>query len=156
MTVSFAIYLILYAQAQKAHVHGLAAVNLAMDGARGELEFEAPAESFVGFEHAPKTPAQKKAAADVIAAFRTRGGEFFVLPAASRCKVEPKEVELHRGQHSELHAHYAVSCAAEPKGTLTLKLFDAYKNLREVTVQYVSGTQQKSAKLTAAKPSLGL
>ncbi len=161
MSVSFAIYLFFllpFGQAQKAHVHGAATLNLAMEGTKGELEFETPAEGIIGFEQAPKTPAQKKAVADALAAFRTKANALFVLPPEAKCTLTPKEVDFHRegAQHAEMHAQYAVVCAKEPKGQLVLKALESYPNLREVTVVYVSNAQQKSGKVTKAKMGFGL
>ncbi len=161
MTVSymFGIFLSVFAwQAQKAHVHGAAQVNLAMEGAKGELEFEAPADGILGFEHAPKTAAQKKTANDTVEKFKTQANTLFVFPAAAGCSLSPKAVEIHREgpQHAEVHAHYNVACKSAPSGMVTLGVFKAYPRLANIAVSVISGTQQISAQATPAKPAFKL
>lgn len=161
MTVSYALAIILssyLAQTQKAHVHGAAQINIAMEGSKGELEFESPADGILGFEHAPKTAAQKKTTSDVLEKFKTQAGTLFVFPAAAGCTLTPKEVEIHREgpQHAEVHAHYAVACKSAPTGALQLGVFKAYPRLANIAVTVLSGSQQSSAQATPAKPTISL
>lgn len=51
-------------QAAEAHVHGLAQLQVALDNGQVDLIFTSPAANIVGFEHAPKDDAQRKAVAD--------------------------------------------------------------------------------------------
>lgn len=143
---------------QKAHQHGAAQINLAMEGAKGELEFETPAEGILGFEHAPKTAAQKKTTNDVLAKFKTQANTLFEFPAAAGCTLTPKEVEIHREgpQHAEVHAHYAVACKSTPTGQLTLSVFKAYPRLANIAVTVLSGSQQSATQATPAKPTVKL
>jgi hypothetical protein len=144
-------------QTQKAHVHGAASVNIALEGQQGELEFEAPAEGVVGFERAPKNPAEKKVVEAALAKFRNEGAKLFQLPAAAACSMTPKEVEFHQeGQHAEVHAHYTFRCQSAPRGSLSVNLFAAFPKLREINVTLVSDAAQKSGKVTPAKPSFPL
>jgi hypothetical protein len=165
MTVSCTFALILcafLAQAQstpqKAHQHGTAQINVALEGNKGELEFESPADGVLGFEHAPKTAAQKKTTADVLAKFKTQAGTLFEFPAAAACTLTPKEVEIHREgpQHSEVHAHYSISCKSAPTGQLTLSVFKAYPRLSTIAVTVLSGSQQSSAQATPTKATVKL
>jgi hypothetical protein len=161
MTVSCTLAIILssfLAQSQKAHVHGAAQMNVAMEGAKGELEFESPAEGIVGFEHTPKTAAQKKTTADVLAKFKTQANTLFEFPAAAGCVLTPKEVEIHREgpQHAEVHAHYNVVCKSAPTGQLTLLVFKSYPRLANIAVTVLSGSQQSSTQATPAKATVKL
>jgi hypothetical protein len=145
----------LVAQSQKAHVHGAAAVNVALEGPKGELEFESPADNILGFEHAPKTAAQKKTIADVLAKLRTDANTLFNIP---NCSLSAKEVDVHREgpQHAEVHAHYTIVCKAAPQGQITLGIFKAYPKLSSVAVTLVTPSQQSSTQATAAKPFISL
>jgi len=133
-------------KAQKAHVHGSAELNIALEGTKGEVEFEAPAAGVVGFEHEAKTPAQKKAVSDALTALRTRGNELVIFPAAAGCKMSPKEVEVHREgpQHSEIHAHYDLNCLKAPSGAIGFGVSKMFPRTVEVKVQFVSDKLQKS------------
>jgi hypothetical protein len=134
---------------QKAHVHGAAKISIAMEGLQGEVEFEAPADGVIGFESEAKTPAQKKLVQDAIATLKTRGGELVIFPAASGCKLTPKEVDLHREgpQHAEVHAHYALVCAKPVTGEIKFGATKLFPKTREISVTFVSDQSQKSAKI---------
>ena len=47
------------------HSHGQGQLELVVQGGAVKANFEIPMESLLGFEHLPKTPAQKKAMADL-------------------------------------------------------------------------------------------
>jgi hypothetical protein len=143
---------------QKAHVHGLAQINIALEGLKGEVEFEAPAAGVVGFEHEAKTAAQKKSVNDALNVLRTKGHELVQFPAAAGCKLTPKEVEVHRegAQHSEIHAHYDLACAKAPTGAISFGATKLFPGTIEVKVQFVSDKTQKSVTVVkdAAKLTL--
>ena len=134
---------------QKAHVHGAAQISIAMEGLKGEVEFEAPADGVIGFESEAKTPAQKKIVQDALATLKTRGAELVVFPAASGCKLTPKEVDLHREgpQHAEVHAHYDLACSKPVSGEIKFGVTKLFPKTREVSVTFVSDQSQKSAKI---------
>ncbi len=144
------------AKTQKAHVHGSAKISIAMEGLKGEVEFEAPAEGVVGFESEAKTLVQKKLVAAALDTLRKRGSELVVLPAVSGCKLTPKEIEIHRegSQHSEVHAHYDLLCAKPLTGVIKFGATKLFPRTREVTVTFVSDQAQKSAKIIADAGSI--
>ena len=89
---------------QSAHVHGIAAINLAIDDGELEIEFVSPAESIVGFEYEPDTADERKAVEDAIALLRDPEN-LFELPASAECKLHEVEAERHaEGGHDE-HEH---------------------------------------------------
>jgi hypothetical protein len=143
---------------QKAHVHGVAALSLAMDGAKGELEIEIPAEGVVGFERAPRTAVEKKAVDDALNSFRTRVNELVVLPAASACKLTLREADVHREgpQHAEFHARYEVSCAKPLAGEVRFGVTKVFPRTREVNVTFVDGDRQQGVRIKADARSLKL
>ena len=90
---------------QTAHVHGIAELNLAIDGDELEIEFVSPADSIVGFEYAPSTDAERKAVADAIAKLRNPEN-LFDIPASAGCKLHEVEVERHaEGDHDDHDDH---------------------------------------------------
>lgn len=144
-------------KSQKAHVHGAAEIRIAMEGLKGEVEFEAPAEGIVGFESAAKTAAQKKIVEDALAILRQRGGEVVQFPAASACRLTPKEVDLHReGQHADVHAHYEVVCAKPLAGEIRFGVTKLFPRTSEVKVTFAGDQGQKSVRVVADKGSLKL
>jgi hypothetical protein len=101
----------LTAQAQhKAHTHGQADASIIYDGSVVVLEMESPADNILGFEHAPKTAAQRSAhtrATKLLAA----PGELFSLPGS--CSLVEKSVnspfaghDYHEEHHEEHHVEH--------------------------------------------------
>lgn len=159
--------------AHGAHEHGVAELRVAVEADVIEIEFASPLDSLVGFEHAPRTAAQRKAMAAADATLR-EPARLFALPAAAGC--EPKEVVLVSpwpqggGQshdaadaddggerHAELVASYRLQCARPAAAdALQVRLFAAFPRLREIRAERVSPRGQGAARLTARQTSLPL
>jgi hypothetical protein len=74
-----------------AHQHGVAALNVAVEGESLYLELLTPAANLVGFEHAPRGPQQHAAVAAAEAALRD--GAALLRPSqAARCRQREAEV----------------------------------------------------------------
>ena len=94
---------------QPAHVHGIATLNLAMEGDKLEIEFVSPAGNIVGFEHEAVTAAERRAIRDAIQQLM-KGNELFDLPPAAGCSLHVAEVEHGRGEEEKSedgHGHGA-------------------------------------------------
>jgi hypothetical protein len=74
-----------------AHEHGKATLDVALDGGRLEVRLSTPAINVLGFERAPRTDAEKQAAADA-SALLARHRELFSFPVAARCTANRPEV----------------------------------------------------------------
>ena len=119
------------------HAHGVAELNIAIDGRTGLLEFTATAQDVYGFEREPRTPAERVRRAQRIAALRTEFASVVLLDSQLGCTVTPVEVhagndshahddrtgghfhagEDERGQlHIDVHGEYALRCAKAPAG----------------------------------------
>ncbi len=123
-----------------AHVHGIGALNVAIDGDQVMLEFESPAVNIVGFEHTPSNEQQQQAVDTAMEMLR-EGGKMFVFTDKSGCRLETAEVhttietdhddahegehnhenesahdqehadhEEHEAEHSEFHVEYTFRC----------------------------------------------
>ena len=84
---------------QSAHVHGIAALNLAIEGGELEIEFVSPAGNIVGFEHEAVTPGERRAIRDAIEQLK-EGNALFDLPHAASCSLHVADVE-HGHQEEE-------------------------------------------------------
>lgn len=74
-----------------AHLHSEARAFLAQDGNRIELQLQAPGANFAGFEHPPRTPAQRTT---LDAALETlRAGDWLRTSAGADCSIEELRVE---------------------------------------------------------------
>jgi hypothetical protein len=92
-----------------AHEHGKATLDVAVDGGRVDLRLATPAINVLGFERAPRTDAEKKAAADAAALLR-RHAQLFAFPVAARCTAGAAEVTAPNwseaaGKHDHDHDH---------------------------------------------------
>jgi hypothetical protein len=156
---------VLAAEPQHApHVHGLALMNVAVDGTVVEIELEMPGADIVGFERAPSTAAEKAAVAAATGKLRA-GQTLFRFPEAAKCRMEHAEAEApedpedaDRGQvHTEFEAQYRFSCAVpDALSWIETGLFKAFPALREIEVQALSPRGQTAAELTPDKPRLEL
>lgn len=151
------------AHAQKrqhgAHQHGHGTLKIAIEGPTVDLELAAPGDDIVGFEHAPKTEAQKAA---VEKAIQQLGSPLalFVLPAAAACTVKEAKPVVDRtggADHSEFKATYKLECGT-PKALTSIRFdyFKVFPRAEELDVAVVSEKAQKSYEVSRKKPQLSL
>ncbi|RZS53213.1 ZrgA family zinc uptake protein [Sphaerotilus mobilis] len=104
-----------------AHEHGAVSLSIGVEADTLTLLIEAPLDSLVGYEHAPRTAAQKAAAQALLARLRAPA-TLFTPDAAAGCT--PAEFEVDPGVlepaaastapsdgHAELEASYRWTCA---------------------------------------------
>lgn len=147
------------AQAHKAHEHGVVRLDVAIEGGTLGIVAEVPLDNLLGFERAPRTDAERKAAADALARLRAPAG-LFVVDAAAQCKLARAEVKapvLEAGAnpkdgHADLDAEYRFECA-QPAQLRTLELgwFEAFPRVQRIEVQ-VAGPQGQG-KTTLRRPA---
>ncbi|TVP42155.1 MAG: DUF2796 domain-containing protein [Gemmatimonadales bacterium] len=93
-----------------AHEHGVARVNLAVDGTRATMAFRAPATEIYGFERAPVTDEERDRRRAGLEAVETRMGEAMIFEPGLGCEVVIRErgwdgeTEAEHGDHDD-HAH---------------------------------------------------
>ncbi|MFF7106268.1 DUF2796 domain-containing protein [Pseudomonas sichuanensis] len=154
-----------------AHEHGVAKLNVVLDGNTLELELDSPAMNLVGFEHAASTDADK---AKVAAARQQleQPLKLFGLAQAAGCKDEAQELQSplfgdaahadddgdaheheHGHQHADVNAHYQFTCATPAKlAQLDLDpLFKTFPQTQKINVQLIGPNGQKGVEATAAK-----
>ncbi|MGB6229149.1 MAG: DUF2796 domain-containing protein [Litorimonas sp.] len=86
------------------HVHGAAALAMAVDGNEVTVELETPLYNLLGFEHAPDTPEQERSVADAEAVLRDPAA-MFAFNMEAGCAVEAvPEVALFADDGSD-HEH---------------------------------------------------
>jgi hypothetical protein len=154
------------ALAAGAHSHGIAQLDVAVDGATITLKLQSPLESLVGFERAPRNDAERGQVRAMAQALRS--GNQFVPTAAARCRLG--EVGLTSpvlapellgsgaaasagkaaDDHAELDGTFVYRCE-DPKALqgIDVMLFDHFKRLGRVDVQVAGPKGQSAAKLTA-------
>lgn len=76
---------------QRTHIHGVGALNAALEGQEVHVEFNSPSANIVGFEHAPATEANH-AALDRTLAMLKDGDRLFRFNDAAGCRMENVQV----------------------------------------------------------------
>jgi hypothetical protein len=150
-----------------AHVHGAAAMNLALYGQNVDIELETPLDNVLSFEHTPKSDSEKQEAQKMAATLR-RAEALFLFPAAAACELkevslesEAISAELLSGKsggagaaeefegHADLDADFSFVCRNPQAITrIEVALFKYFPRLNEIEVQLVTPAGQKSAELT--------
>ena len=96
-----------------AHVHGIAGLNLALEGEEVHVELDSPAANIVGFEHAPSSEADH-AALDKAVATLKNGDRLFKFNSEAGCRMEKAEItsallddehDDHGHETKEAHEH---------------------------------------------------
>ena len=133
-----------------AHRHGALTLDIAIDGPTLVIEMEAPLDSLLGFEHAPRTAAQKQAAAQMLARLRQPDG-LFVPDAAAACTLKSASADsaalgpdAKAGEHADLDARYEWTCgnAAALRSVDLSGLLDGYKRIQTLDAQIASPAGQ--------------
>ncbi len=90
-----------------AHVHGIAHLNVALEGENLYMEFVSPAANIVGFEYSPKTQAERDAVESALNTLKNAKAVFKLPPAAGARLVEASVVSEaeHDTHHDAEHGH---------------------------------------------------
>ncbi|SDG35723.1 DUF2796 domain-containing protein [Phytopseudomonas seleniipraecipitans] len=163
------------------HEHGVATLNVALEGNTLEIELESPAMNIVGFEHAATSDADKK----TVAAARAKLEKplaLFSLPAAAGCSLTEHELSSplfgdaedkhdhdhdhdhdehadghdHDHEHSDIDADYSFTCK-QPDALKTVDLTAFYKQFpatQKINVQLIGPNGQKGVESTPANARL--
>lgn len=147
------------------HEHGVASLNVALDGQTLEIQLESPAMNLVGFEHAATSDADKAKVAAVRQQLE-QPQTLFALPIEAKCALQESELESplfgeakhehadhdHGDEHghSDIDASYRFACAnAEALKTLELgSFFGSFPGTEKLEVQLIGPSGQQGAELT--------
>jgi hypothetical protein len=149
-----------------AHSHGVARLEVAVDGPTITLRLDSPLESLLGFERAPRNEAERGQVNAMAQALRA--GTAFVPTASARCRLDRVELkspvlapELLGGSggaaarqstddHADLQGTFVYRCEdARALVGVDVMLFDSFKRLRRVDAQVAGPKGQSALKLTA-------
>ena len=152
------------AQAGHAHVHGEAALEIVVEPRSVSLRLEIPQDSLLGHERAPRTAAERQAAAAALQALQD-GARLFTLSAALKCQLGSAEVAAPQlqpgaapaaGDHAEVEARYRFDCA-RTDGLRAIDLgglLDAFPRIQRVGAQVAGSAGQHKAQLRRPARSL--
>ncbi|MCS4511720.1 DUF2796 domain-containing protein [Xylophilus ampelinus] len=156
-----------------AHTHGQARIDLAVEGDVLTLALGAPLDSLVGFEHAPRTAAERQRVAQMAARLRAADTLFVPDPAAG-CTLADVSLESPvlglaptaaagaagstgaADEHADLDATVRFQCRQSGRARFVeVRLFDAFPALRAIEVQAATPQGQFRRTLTPRAPRLG-
>jgi Protein of unknown function (DUF2796) len=148
------------AERHPGHRHGAASLQVGVEGRVLQIALEGPADNILGFEHAPKTDAQRKAVARAEEQLK-QPDRLFSIPSSAGCQVQPARVEMKlptsgsRETHSEIDTEWRWDCAKpEALTQIDVALFKVFPRLKELRVQIVTAKGQTAVVLRPGAPRL--
>ena len=146
------------APAAKAHEHGVARLDVAVQAQRLIIELDTRLDNLLGFEHAPRSDAERDKAAAAVARLRD-AALLFRIDAAAGCslaRVELNSAALGLGpaagtaaraaEHGDLSATFEFRCTAGARaGFVEVGLFDAFPGLKRLDLQVATPKGQLKA-----------
>ena len=144
-----------------AHVHGLARMDVALQGGELSVALEMPLESLLGFERAPRNAAERQQVETALARLREPG---LLRPeAAAQCTLRGVELTVpavlksasassgQAEEHADLQAQWVFDCARpQALATLVVGVFDAFARVQRIEVQMALPSGQRKAVLRPA------
>ncbi len=166
-----------FTHAEKAHVHGVAELNVSVEDDTLRLALESPLDNLLGFERAPKGDRELDKVRRMTSQLRQADKLFVPTPGAG-CKLANVKLEsavinavllgeapvatrtaakaAHDDDqpapdhaHADLDAEFIFHCA-QPTALqgLEVKLFDAFPGYRQIRAQVVTAKRQSAARLS--------
>lgn len=150
-----------------AHEHGSIELDVAVEGKVIEIEIDGPAESFLGFEYAPKTDKEKKVLKDAEDLWtKDLLTKLFVLDQKLGCtssevkfeqemdehhndhhddhKDHKKDAKKETGVHSDIEAKAKITCAQDLKGqTLVVNVKKHFPKIKKLSIDLVATETKK-------------
>lgn len=152
------------------HEHGKITINVALDGNRLVVELDSPAVNVVGFEHEPRSDAERAA---VSGAEKLLGGGrgLFTLPKEARCQFEKTDLKTPQwettddvpgqpeppGQHADYEARFTYQCwSPNHLKWLEPSLLDKLRNVTEARLNIATPRGQQSEIATNGRARIAL
>ena len=172
-----------HAKGPGAHQHGVAKLEVVLDGNLLQLHLESPLDNLLGFERGPRNEAERQMVRAMAQRFHASGGLFAPTPAAvctpfgselASAVIEARLLALdgkvaatapavapHAADkaaaeaHADLEASVRFQCAnpGALKG-VDMLLFKAFPRLRQLDVAVATGKTQRGARLTRQQTML--
>lgn len=160
-------------EGQRAHVHGAAQLQVAIEDTTAELILRSPAANLLGFEHAPRGPEQEKVRQDALQWLETNA---LIQTSADDCTVSAGSIHQMGGAghdhghdhdhdhgdgpkengHSDFEVTQRLSCDSELSGTLSVPLMERFPGIDSLSVDWITVTGQGHSELEAGETALTL
>ena len=151
------------------HQHGVAEMNVAIDGNQLIIELKSPAANIVGFEHAPQDQAERKQVKQAMEQLKM-ADKIFQPSAAAKCIPDAAEVEselaqhdhghqhresIDKNSHAEFNASYTFSCQHIKQLTqMQVNLFSLFSGMEKIKTQIISPNLQELKHLSPSHNSI--
>ncbi len=151
---------------QKAHAHGVATMDVAVEARSISIQFSSPLDNLVGFERAPRNDPERRLADAAVARLNAADTVFKIDPAA-QCKLEKVDLTsaaLKLGApdasaepgHADLDGTFDFTCADAAKARyIDVGLFE-FKRMRQIDVQVAAPAGQLKRSLRPSATRLQL
>ncbi len=140
-----------------AHVHGVASLQVAIDGSSVTLTLESPLDNLLGFEHAARSE-QERATVRAMRERLEQVESLFVPSPAARCQAVSVRLESPvlqtgsrpaNGGHADLDGEFVFHCQNPGElHALEVTMFRSFPNLQRLDVQVASPRGQSAARLS--------
>lgn len=158
----------------EAHVHGVAEINIAVEGSKADVEFRAPADSVMGFEHEAKSDSDKKKRDAALRTVQTKMSQMVLFDPKLGCQfsgaktevVEEKEDqtkaqsgkgEQKSGEHREVHGTFSIACDKPLAGSrVRFGVSKVFPEIQDIKVQVVGDSGQAGATIKRDKGDIKL
>ena len=133
--------------ASKAHEHGAVKLNVAIEGKQLTISMEAPLDGIVGFERAPKNPAEKAKVGAAVAQLQA-AEKLFKVDAAAACTLSKTTLMApvigvgvaapvaDKSGHGDLDGEFIFECQDTSKvRQIDVALFGTFPNMKRIDVQ---------------------
>ena len=150
-----------------AHSHGVVNLDLTVEARKITLVIETPLDNLVGFEHAPRTDAERQRADAAVARLEAAAG-LVTIDAAAQCKlaaVELSSAALALGPaakpsaegHADVDAQIQFDCVNGARaGFIEVGLFEAFPRIQRIEVRAVLPKGQLKVTLRRPAKRIGL
>ena len=158
----------------ESHVHGVAEINIVVEGKKIVVEFHTPTEGVMGFEHEAKRDEEKNkrdAALKLInekfpdmvmlerkLACRPAGGKIAIVNSDDqKDKKHTHGDQKKSGEHREVRATFHFECQGNPIGSrVQFGVTKLFPNIHELKVQVLSDAKQSGATIKKDKGDVRL
>ena len=159
-----------------AHVHGIAEVNIVVEGKKIVIELRTPTEGLMGFEHEARTDAEKKKRDAALRTLESRFEDLVIVDKKLGCKSQPGIVRIVQsgnrdekdkkhghdgdkksGEHREARAAFEYECQQNPAGSsVQFGVTKLFPEIYELRVQVLSDAKQSGATIKKDKGEVKL
>jgi len=148
-----------------AHVHGVAKLDIAVEATRLTLQMESPLDNLLGFEHAPRSDAERRQADALVAKLKAAGGLFRIDPAA-QCTLAHVELassalklgnpDLSEDGHADIDGTFEFSCTDAAKAVYVDVSLFGFARMQRLEVQVATSKGQFKRDLKRPDNRIGL